>query len=242
MKLHKLLTINGEPVQMNTDDIRLNLFTPGRAAFTVSSDVPVQGVAQFSFGYSPDRLQLLFSGYVENSFAIDKKQQQLFCREFSASLNRILPINLRNCALPDVLASINATTALNFVHPAQDYATRKVPAFYSIGNGYHCMDALARTYRIPEMIWQQQGDGKVFVGAWADSYWAGKEIALPVEWQAVSGIANSAKVPVVPSIRPGVKFTNGAIITEVNYGITHMELSWVKNPWGTRWINKSAVS
>jgi hypothetical protein len=241
MKLHKLLTINGEPVAMNTDDVRLNLFSPGRAAFTVASSDKITGIVQFSVGYKPNALSALFSGYVENSFQIDKKQQQIFCREFSAALNRILPINLRNCSMAEVLQSIHATTAVEFVHAQQTYAAVKAPAFYSIGNGYHCMDTLARTYRVPQMIWQQQGDGRVFVGAWEHSYWAGKEIDLPVEWQAASGVANSAVVPVVPSIRPGVKFTNGATVTDVSYGETHMDLAWAFNPWGTRWKNKSAV-
>jgi hypothetical protein len=241
MKLHKLLTINGNAVEMNTDDVRLGLFKPGRAAFRVTSAEPIKGIVQFSIGYKPSELHALFTGYVENSFAIDKKQQQIFCREFTAALNRILPINLRNCSMADVLKSIHDTTAVNFVLPPQAYAQRRAPVFYSVGNGYHCMDALARIYRVPRFVWQQQGDGKVFAGSWEHSYWAGKEIALPVEWQAVSGISNTAKVPIVPSIRPGVKFTNGAIITEVGYGDTHMELNWEQNPWGTRWINKSVV-
>ena len=241
MKLHKLLTINGNPVEMNTDDVRLGLFKPGRAAFRVTSGEPVKGVVQFSIGYKPGALHALFTGYVENSYAIDKKQQQLFCREFTAALHRVLPVNLRNCSMGDVLKHLNAETAVQFVLPEQPYASAKAPAFYSIGNGYHCMDALPRIYRVPQFIWQQQADGKVFAGSWQHSYWAGKEIALPVEWQAVSGVANTATVPIVPSIRPGVKFTNGAIITDVSYGETHMELTWQYNPWGTRWINKSAV-
>lgn len=241
MKLHKQLTINGKPVEMNTDDVRLDLFKPGRAAFRVASGEPLNGVVQFSFGYKPNALHSLFSGYVENSYAIDKKQQQIFCREFTAALNRIVPLNLRNCSMRDVLKAVNGLTAVQFVVPQQQYTDEKAPAFFSIGNGYHCMDALARVYRVPQFIWQQQGDGKVFVGNWQDSYWAGKEIALPVEWQAESGIANTAKVPIVPSIRPGVKFTSGEIITAVSYGESHMELGWEKNPWGTRWTNKSAV-
>lgn len=240
MKLHKLLTINGTAVELNTDDVRLNLFTPGRAAFTFIG-AKASGVVQFSIGYKPDALSVIFTGFIENSFAVDKKQQCIFCRELSAALNRVMPLSLRNCALPDVLAGISKTTAVTFVHPPQDYCKTKAPAFYSIGNGYHCMDSLARVYRIPQMIWQQQGDGNVFVGAWQHSYWAGKEIELPVEWQAASGIANSAKVPAVPSIRPGVKFTSGGIITGVNFSDAHMELEWDNNPWGTRWINKSAV-
>lgn len=241
MKLHKLLTINGEPVSMNTDDVRLNLFSPGRAAFKVASSEKLQGIVEFSIGYKPNSLSVLFRGFIENSFQVDKKQHTIFCREFSAALNRILPINLRNCSLADVLQSVNETTAVEFVCAQQAYSQRKAPAFYSIGNGYHCMDALARIYRVPNMIWQQQGDGKVFVGSWEHSYWANKEVPLPVEWQATSGISNSALVPVVPNIRPGVKFTTGEIITDVSYGETHMDLAWAVNPWGTRWINKSTV-
>jgi hypothetical protein len=240
MKLHKLLTINGTAVELNVDDVRLNLFSPGRAAFTFLG-ANTQGIVQYSMGYTPDALSVVFTGFIENSFAIDKKQNRIFCRELSAALNRVVPLSLRNCMLPDVLGEIGKQTAIRFVHPEQDYCKSRAPAFYSIGSGYHCMDSLARVYRIPQMMWQQQGDGNVYVGAWAHSYWAGKEIDLPVEWQAASGIANNARVPAVPNIRPGVKFTNGAFITGVSFSDAHMELEWDKNPWGTRWIKKSAV-
>jgi hypothetical protein len=242
MKLHKWLTVNGQPVELNTDDVRLNLFTPGRAAFTLVSETVVTGVVQFSLGYKPENLHVLFTGFIENSFSVDKKQQQVFCREFTASLRQMLPLNLRNCSLLEVLAAVHDKSGLNFVCAEQEYSQCKAPAFYSIGTGFNCFDALARVYRIPTAIWQQQGNGAVYVGSWEHSYWQGKEIELPVEWQAASGISNSAKVPVVPSIRPGVKFTNGAIVTAVSYGATHMELVWEFNPWGTRWTNKSAIA
>lgn len=240
-KLTKVLTIGGKAVELNTDQVRLALSTPGRAAFTVNTTEPLKGLVVFSLGYDPQNLVQYFCGMIENSFQIDKKQQSVFCREYTAVLNHILPLSLRNVSLNQVLAAISQETGLQFVTPGQDYTIKKAPAFISMGNGYHVMDTLARIYRIPRMIWQQQGDGKVYVGSWDHSYWAGKAVELPVEMQASTGVANSAKIPAMPLLRPGVDLGGGRIATNVGVSDAFMEIDFESNPWGNRWINKSTV-
>ncbi|WP_267904031.1 hypothetical protein [Pseudomonas saxonica] len=37
MKLHKILSINGEPVALVKDEVRLDLKSPGRATFTIQA-------------------------------------------------------------------------------------------------------------------------------------------------------------------------------------------------------------
>jgi hypothetical protein len=187
-------------------------------------------------------LDVVFTGIVENGFYIDKKQQTLFCRELTKTINRILPLALRNCTLKNVLAEISNETALKFVTADKEYSITPAPAFYSVGSGYHVMDALARTFQIPKMIWQQQGDGKVFVGSWGDSFFASKPIDVPVELRSKSGLSNSATLAAVTKFRPGVVLASGEIITSVHFSDVQMQIDWDKNPWGTRWINKSTVS
>lgn len=242
MKLHKQLMLNGEPLSLVSDDVRLFLFSPGCAAFNVShADAITGGIVQFCMGYDLSKLDVVFTGVVENCFAIDKKQQTMFCRELTKTINRILPLALRNCTLKMVLAEISKETALKFVAPDKDYSRRAAPAFYSVGSGYHCMDALARTFQIPKMIWQQQGDGKVFVGSWDDSFFAGKPIDVPVDMRSKSGLANSATLAAVTKFRPGIVMASGEIITSVHFSDVQMQIEWDKSPWGTRWINKSTV-
>lgn len=241
MKLHKKITIGGEPYALNKEDVRLHLFNPGVAVFDVVADAPLSGIASFTAGYDPAALQPVFFGYVENSFAIDKKQQRVFCRELAAGLSMLLPMNLRNVTLNQVLANIADKTGLQFVTPEQAYADKAAPALYSLSSGYHCMDALARVFEIPQYVWQQQGDNKIFVGSWAHSYWQSRPIELPVVYQASSGVANSARIPATPKLRPGVLFNGENFITQVKWDGEHQNITWSKNPWGTRWTNRSSV-
>lgn len=60
MQLHKRLIVNGEPVPLIDDDVRLDLFSPGCAAFTVSSNTQLKGLVQLDMGYMPNQLQRFF--------------------------------------------------------------------------------------------------------------------------------------------------------------------------------------
>jgi len=241
VKLTKKLTVSGKDYLLNTDDVRLDLFNPGKAAFDVVADAPLSGFAIFSAGYDPQNLQQVFYGYVENSFAIDAKQQRIFCRELSGVLSRLVPLNLRNVTLKEVLAAIAQETGIEFVAPDEPYSNKKAPAFYSMSSGYSCMDNLAHVFSIAQLIWQQQGDGKTYVGSWQNSYWKGRGIDLPVEVQASSGLANTAKISALPKLRPGVFLNNGNFITKVHWVGEQQNIAWDKNPWGTRWTNRSSV-
>lgn len=241
MRLTKTITIGGTRYPLNTGEIHLGLFNPGRAVFDVVADATLSGLVIFSAGYDPQKMHQVFYGWVENCFAIDKKQQRIFCRELSAVLSRLVPVSLRNVTLPEVLAAIATDTGLGFVTPDADYTKTKAPAFYSLGSGYGCMQAMARVYTIKKYIWQQQGDGKIFVGSWDNSYWAGRQVDLPVDFMARCGLANSATIPVTPQLRPGVQLQGGQYITRVNWVGDDMQVEWDVNPWGTRWTNRLSV-
>lgn len=241
MKLHRTLAINGSDLPISTHDVRLNLFTPGRAAFNVTASETLSGIVKFSLGYDPAQMHLAFYGYVENSYQVDARQQRIFCRELPASLNRLLPLSLRNVTLRQVLAAISAETGLDFVTPEQQYADTKAPAFYCLGTGYYCMDSLAQVFRIPQFLWQQQGNGQVYVGSWQHSYWFGRAVEIPSKAQDQMGVANTARIPVVPRMRPGVQLTSGHFVNQVHMDGVHMNVGWNKNPWGTRWTNRSSV-
>ncbi|MFW5487380.1 MAG: hypothetical protein ACNI3A_02995 [Desulfovibrio sp.] len=99
----------------------------------------------------------------------------------------------------------NEKTGLFFVVPEQKYATRRVPCFQTLGNGYHGLDSLGAVFGIENYIWQQQADGAVFVGSWNDSRWASRPVEI-AEKLFTRVDANGAKVlPAVPTLRPGVR-------------------------------------
>jgi hypothetical protein len=233
VQLHKRLTVNGEVVPLIDDDVRLDLFSPGRAAFKVRSTSTLKGLVQLDLGYNPNQLQRFFIGYVVNCTAIDSDQKKLLCRELTASLAQLVPLAERYVTLAGVLGVVSAMTGLQFVTGTGSYTDNKAPAFYSAGTGYWVMDHLGQAFGIPQYTWQQQGDGKVFVGSWSDSYWAGRFLELPMGFATNFGIANRARVACIPRLRPGV-FLNGSYITKVELTGNFMNLAWSADPWNNK--------
>ena len=207
MKPVKKLTIGGEPVELVTEDVRLNLHQPGRASFTINGAVTTGALALFDIGYQPNMVRY-FVGWVAAVNQINSRQQLVVCRELSATLDRPLPLRLRRVAINTVLAAVSDVTGLTFRLPDEDYAKRLVPHFYHVGGGYHLMDSLGEVFGIDGFIWQQQGNGEVFVGSWADSFWADKPVAIPAEVMDGHMAAGTARIAMVPRLRPGV-YVNG---------------------------------
>lgn len=230
MRLHKRLSIAGEEQSLVAEDVRLDLFSPGRAAFTVQSTGALSGLVQLDLGYQLDKLQRFFLGYVVRSESAGSGRQKVFARELTAALACRLPLALRYVTLPEVLKAVAALTGLTFITGRDTYTTVKAPVFYSSGSGYWVLDSLGSVYQVPQFIWQQQGDGRVFVGSWAESFWSGRPLELPKDWHKDHGVAGRAKIPCIPRLRPGV-LLNGNYLTKVGLSGNFMELTWSADPW-----------
>ncbi|MCX2834445.1 hypothetical protein [Microbulbifer thermotolerans] len=230
MRLHKRLSVAGEALPLVAEDVRLDLFSPGRAAFTVQSTKALTGLVQLDLGYQLDKLQRFFLGYVVRSEAVGSERQKIFARELTAALARRLPLALRYVSLPEVLKAVAQQTGLTFITGRDTYTTVKAPVFYSPGTGYWALDSLGSVYQVPKFIWQQQGDGRVFVGSWEESFWNGRPLELPAGWQKEHGVAGRAKIPCIPRLRPGV-LLNGNYLIKVGLSGNFMELTWSADPW-----------
>jgi hypothetical protein len=227
MKLHKVLTIGGVVVPLVKDDVRLDLKSPGRATFTIQAGAQVSGLVTLDIGYNESALQRHFIGYVERCTAANGVEQIVFCREVAAVLAKSLPMNLRHADLRAVLADIGSKTGLSFRVPDQPYTRVKAPFFYSLAAGYQAMDSMGTVFGIPDFIWQQQGDGEVFVGSWADSFFGARPaLQLPVSlFDGYQG-NQSAMVSALPGLRPGVSINQGERITSVTLAGTQMAIRW----------------
>lgn len=227
MKLHKVLAINGAPVALVKEDVRLDATSPGRATFTIQSAVPVKGLVTLDIGYNEGTLQRHFIGYVERCTAANTVEQVLFCRELAAVLANPLPLNLRHVDLRAVLAEISQQTGLRFRVPDRPYASVKAPFFYSLAAGYQAMDSLARVFGIPDFTWHQLGNGEVFVGSWADSFF-GARAPLQIPTELFDGYQGnqSAMVAALPGLRPGATINHGERITSVALADNQMAIRW----------------
>lgn len=227
MKLHKVLTIGGIVVALVNDDVRLDLKSPGRATFTIQAGNQVSGLVTLDIGYNESALQRHFIGYVERCTTANGVEQIVFCREVAAVLSKSMPMNLRHVDLRAVLADISSKTGLRFRVPDQPYTKVKAPYFYSLAAGYQAMDSMGTVFGIPDFIWQQQGDGEVFVGSWADSFFGARApLQLPVSlFDGYQG-NQSAMVAALPGLRPGASINQGERITSVTLAGTQMAIRW----------------
>jgi len=227
VKLHKILAINGAPIALVKEDVRLDATSPGRATFTIQSAVPVKGLVTLDIGYNEGTLQRHFIGYVERCTAVNAVEQVLFCRELAAVLANPLPLNLRHVDLRAVLAEVSEQTGLRFRVPDRPYASVKAPFFYSLAAGYQAMDSLARVFNVPDFTWHQLGDGEVFVGSWADSFF-GARAPLQIPTELFDGYQGnqSAMVAALPGLRPGASINQGDRITSVTLAGNQMAIRW----------------
>lgn len=229
MKMHVVVSINGQPFDLIHHDVRLDLRNPGRASLTLKAKAPVRGLVTLDLGYNDNPLQRHFVGYVERCTSANQNEQRLFCRELAAILSYSLPLALRHVDLSAVLVEISRLTGLRFRVPDAAYAKIKTPYFYSLGSGIQAMDSLAQVFSIPDFVWHQQGDGEVYVGSWTDSFWGCRPaLQLPIALFDNYQVNQSAEVAALPGLRPGALINQGLRITSVALTGTQMGLKWKK--------------
>lgn len=200
----------------------------------IQAAAPVKGLVTLDIGYNDSTLQRHFIGYVERSTTASSTQQVLFCRELAAILANSLPLNLRHVDLRAVLVEISQHTGLRFRVPDKPYAGVKALFFYSLAAGYQAMDSLARVFNIPDFIWQQQGDGEVFVGSWAESFFGVRPpLQLPAELFDDYQGNQSAMIAALPGLRPSATINHGERITSV---------ALVDNQMAIRWTTQSSAA
>jgi hypothetical protein len=167
----------------------------------------------------------VFIGYVERVMPAVNGWYTLFCRELSASLALNYIVMLRHPTLKQVLDELSQLTGLEFVVPDKTYAETAIPCFYCDSSGYAMLDNIGRSFRIDDFIWQQQGNGKIYVGSYQDSFWADKPIVIPKHLMTKHQAGRTATIPAAPMIRPNV-LANGSRIKTVEFKETHMTITW----------------
>ena len=211
------------------DRVILELSGVGRATFTVDgkgADIKPKQKVMYACGYSQhDKLQQVFLGYVEAVTPVDKRVQ-VFCRELSGVMHYTQPLSMRHPDLNEVLAEVTKNTGLEFSVPEKDYAKKKVPHFVNHGSGFHIFSSISTVFEVKDLIWQQQGDGEVYIGAWEDSRYKDLDVDV-AQHHFTEQISNkSARMAISPALRPGVVL-NGKRVKMVEYVGNFMTVTWV---------------
>ncbi|WP_150142893.1 hypothetical protein [Candidatus Enterovibrio escicola] len=87
------------------------------------------------------------------------------------------------------------------------------------------LDAVGAAFSIKDFIWQQNGDGKIFVGSWADSFWANKPVTIPSHICNPHISHKTVTVPCTPHFKPGVLVNKRRLVTVEHIG-TESVITW----------------
>lgn len=219
-------SINNKKVEVKKHWVILQATTPGTCQITVKQNESIKKFSQVAldlgWGSMIDRV---FFGYVERIMPAVNGWVTLFCREMAAALSYNYAVMLRHPTLKQVLTELTKQSGVEFVIPEQAYANTSIPCFYCDSSGYAVLDNIGRAFKIDNFIWQQQGNGKVFLGRYQDSFWYEKNITIPNALMTNHQAGRTATMPAAPMIRPNVT-ANGERIAKVEFKETNMIISW----------------
>lgn len=216
--------VDNQKVDMTDHWVVLQSATPGNCQITVNTEVKQFALVSVDLGWG-DMIDKVFIGYVERIMPAVNGWYTLFCRELSASLALNYSVMLRHPTLKQVLDELSPLTGLEFLVPDKAYAETAIPCFYCDSSGYAMLDNIGRSFRIDDFIWQQQGNGKIYVGNYQDSFWADKPIVIPNNLMTNHQAGRTATIPAAPMIRPNV-LANGSRIKTVEFKQTQMTITW----------------
>jgi hypothetical protein len=216
--------VDNQKVDMTDHWIVLQSATPGNCQIIVNTKVKQHAIVAVDLGWG-DMIDRVFIGYVERVMPAVNGWHTLFCRELSASLALSYSVMLRHPTLKKVLDELSQLTGLEFLVPDSAYADTAIPCFYCDSSGYAMLDNIGRSFRVDDFIWQQQGNGKIYVGSYQDSFWADKPIVIPNSLMTNHQAGRTATIPAAPMIRPNV-LANGSRIKTVEFKETQMTITW----------------
>ncbi|PSU24478.1 hypothetical protein CTM97_00600 [Photobacterium phosphoreum] len=224
MKLNERLYIGSQQGAVISAHCYLTYKSPGTAQIVTDIEPKVGQIIAYECGYN-NALQRWFTGYIESYKEVNNNEFTLFARELTGLLRHPLPLYYQHITLTGLLEQITDRTGIEFVVPDKDYATAVAPYIINCQQGYALMDNLGSIFGINKYIWQQQGNGKVFVGSWSDSIWANANIPIPANMLTNIGI-EGATIAMIPALRPGV-IINGQRIRNIELQKDKMTITWI---------------
>jgi len=204
MKLEKRLYINGEEVSVKTNMVSLKLSLGGVAVFTIpEQDIEKFHAVRFDIGYE-HQTQVFFEGYVEKIQPASAGYIKITVKENAGILSHRWPISLEHPTLRDVLNLLTEQTGLSFLLPENtDYTDTQIANFTSQGSGYQSLQQLGKAFNIPEFVWFQDSEQRVYVGSHQDCRFYNRAVNLPIVISSRQNGDNMTFAP-FPMLRPGV--------------------------------------
>lgn len=220
MKLVEQLWIGSILYRVIERDIALRINAAGSARFTVATDSKPSGMVLFRCGYASNNTHDYFRGFIRTAHQVGKTWV-LECSELIDGLQQSCPISLQNCLITDVLRDVSATTLVQF---ADCSAGKRMPRFASHADGWHALRMIGASFKVPDCVFWQQTDGRVWIGSWSDSTYTTDHAIDPRYFTRQT--ADSGVMPALPAIRPGMMI-NGRRVGSIRLIQHEMQIKWM---------------
>jgi len=201
----------GEPLD---GQVVLGLNQVGWGAFSVRSkdfpDLAPGHSCRFYIGRSDKFTMLLLEGRISGIEPDRDGVTRFKVRQRCEVLEQVHALALTDCTALHVLQEIVEITGLTFAtasprDPAAQYLTTTIPTYASQGPLLNALNGLGPLFGVPDAVWYEQPDGKIFWGSWSETPMAKTPLPLQgnvIQEQDLQG--RSIYIPLVGAIRPGM--------------------------------------
>lgn len=208
MRLTKRLLVNGRPVPLLSDYVRLALSDVGAGVFEVP-ELPrgqERSLVEFYVGVAESGEYLVLTGAISGTRPLAPGRLRVDVTELSTVLNMTVFLNLMHPTPRDVVAKIESATGLRFLLPAgADYLDERRVRFRHYGPARDALLATAATWEIDDAVWFQLPDGRMYWGHWALGPYT--KAPLPISSDLIGerdDQRHTLVLPYIPALRPGM--------------------------------------
>lgn len=208
MRISKRLLINGRPLPLASDYVRLRLSRIGEGIFEVLEEPRGLQRALVEFYVSVGETQefLVLTGAVTATRRTAPGRVRIDVRELSTVLDTTIILNLMHCTARQVVAKIERETGLRFLLPAgAAYLDERRVRFQFYGRCRDALEVAAKKWEIDEAVWFQLPDGRMYWGHWALGPY--NKAPLPIEANLIierDAERRTLTLPYIPALRPGM--------------------------------------
>ncbi len=208
MRLTKRLLINGRPIALASDYVRLELSEVGTGIFEVLEERQrlERALLELYVGVGDAQEYLVLTGAVNGTRRLAPGRVRIDANELCTVLDLKLVLNLMHCTPRMVIAKIEETTGLRFLLPAgAAYLDERHVRFRSYGNCRLALATLAKAWELDDAVWFQLPDGRMYWGHWAAGPYT--KAPLPIGSELISERDNERRtlvLPYIPALRPGM--------------------------------------
>jgi hypothetical protein len=208
LRLAKRLLINGRPVALASDYVRLELSEVGAGIFELLEHPPqlARALVELYAAVGEGQEYLVFTGAVRETRELAPGRLRVDVVELSTVLNMTLVLNMMHATPREVVAKIERTTGLRFLLPAgEDYLDERRVVFQHYGTCRSALEAAAKKWEVDDAVWFQLPDGRMYWGHWTLGPYT--KAPLPIRSDLIverDNVRRTLVLPYIPALRPGM--------------------------------------